>query len=243
MVSSEPRSIVGDAASSMSTFRECVLLGDIGATNARFALATESALGPVTTFEVNRFARFTDVVNVFLRAHRDRRRLSHALFAIAAPIDGRRCVPTNSPWVIEAAELQASFGFQSELLNDFAAVANSLPLLGPADLAKLGGGAGDKTAPMAVLGPGSGLGVACLIRRADKPVVIAGEGGHATLAPTCDREDRIMRSPTPAVWPCVRRTSPFRPRAGKSLSGDRRNRQSGDPTSERHPNNEKRTSW
>ena len=46
---------------------------------------------------------------------------------------------------------------------------------------------------MAVLGPGSGLGVACLIRRADKPVVIAGEGGHATLAPTCDREDRIMR--------------------------------------------------
>ena len=193
MVSSEPRSIVGDVASSMSSFRECVLLGDIGATNARFALATESALGPVTTFEVNRFARFTDVVNVFLRAHRDRRRLSHALFAIAAPIDGRRCVPTNSPWVIEAAELQASFGFQSELLNDFAAVANSLPLLGPADLAKLGGGAGDKTAPMAVLGPGSGLGVACLIRRADKPVVIAGEGGHATLAPTCDRADRIMR--------------------------------------------------
>ena len=116
----------------MSTFPERVLLGDIGATNARFALATESALGPVTTFEVNRFARFTDVVNVFLRAHRDRRRLSHALFAIAAPIDGRRCVPTNSPWVIEAAELQASFGFQSELLNDFAAVASfrcSAPLI------------------------------------------------------------------------------------------------------------------
>jgi glucokinase len=177
----------------MSTFPECVLLGDIGATNARFALATESVLGPVTTFEVNRFARFTDVVDLFLRDYSDRSRLRHALFAIAAPIDGERCVLTNSPWVIEAAELQAIFGLQSELLNDFAAVANSLPLLGPADLAKLGGVAGDKTSPMAVLGPGSGLGVACLIPRADKPAVIASEGGHATLAATCDREDQIIR--------------------------------------------------
>src|SRR6516164_7104373 len=177
----------------MSTFPESVLLGDIGATNARLALATETVLGPITTFEVNRFARFTDVVNVFLRDHSDRNRLSHALFAIAAPIDGKRCVLTNSRWVIEAAELQARFGLQSELLNDFAAVANSLPLLGPSDLAKLGGVAGDKTAPMAVLGPGTGLGVACLMPRADKPIVIASEGGHATLAATCDREDRIIQ--------------------------------------------------
>ena len=177
----------------MSTFPECVLLGDIGATNARFALATELVIGPVTTFEVNRFARFTDVVNLFLRDHSDRSRLRHALFAIAAPIDGERCVLTNSPWVIEAAELQAIFGLQAELLNDFAAVANSLPLLGPADLAKLGGVAGDKTSPMAVLGPGTGLGVACLIRRGDKRVVIASEGGHATLAATCDREDQIIQ--------------------------------------------------
>jgi glucokinase len=95
--------------------------------------------------------------------------------------------------VIEAAELQAIFGLQVELLNDFAAVANSLPLLGPADLAKLGGVAGDKSSPIAVLGPGTGLGVACLIPRADKPVVIASEGGHATLAATCDREEWIIQ--------------------------------------------------
>jgi glucokinase len=101
--------------------------------------------------------------------------------------------PHELSLVIEAAELQASFGFQSELLNDFAAVANSLPLLGPADLAKLGGVVSDKTPPMAVLGPGTGLGVACLIRRADKPVVIASEGGHATLAAMCDREDQIIQ--------------------------------------------------
>ena len=151
--------------------------------------------------------------------------------------------PHELSLVIEAAELQASFGFQSELLNDFAAVANSLPLLGPSDLAKLGGVAGDKTSPMAVLGPGTGLGVACLIRRANKPVVIASEGGHATLAATCDREDQIIQHLRQRFGHVSAERALSGPGAGKSLSGNRRARQSGDRTSERNANNEKRTSW
>jgi glucokinase len=66
-------------------------------------------------------------------------------------------------------------------------------LLGPTNLAKLGAGVADKAAPMAVLGPGTGLGVACLIRRGDELVVLASEGGHATLATTCDREEQITQ--------------------------------------------------
>jgi glucokinase len=177
----------------MSTLPECVLLGDIGGTNARLAVATDSVLGPVTSFEVSRFARFTDVVDLFLREDRHRGRLRHALFSIAAPIHGERSVLTNSPWVIDAIELQATFGLRSQLINDFSAVAHSLPLLSPANLANIGGGAADKTSPMAVLGPGTGLGVACLIQRAGTPIVIPSEGGHATLAATCDREDQIIQ--------------------------------------------------
>ena len=177
----------------MSTFSERVLLGDIGGTNARLALATDLVLGPITSFEVSRFSRFTDVVDLFLREDRHRSGLRHALFSIAAPIHGERCVLTNSPWVIDVIELRAAFGVQSQLLNDFAAVSHSLPLLSPADLAKIGGGAADKMSPMAVLGPGTGLGVACLIGWTDKPVVIPSEGGHATLAATCDREDQIIQ--------------------------------------------------
>jgi len=45
---------------------------------------------------------------------------------------------------------------------------------------------------MAVLGPGSGLGVACLIDHSERRVVIASEGGHATLAPICEQEDHIV---------------------------------------------------
>jgi glucokinase len=177
----------------MSTFPECVLLGDIGATNARLALVTGTSLGPITNFEVARFPRFTDVVDLFLRDPRIGCQLSRALFAIAAPINGERSTLTNAQWVIDTAELRSLFGLQSRLLNDFEAVAHSLPLLGSADLTKIGGGAGERTSPMVVLGPGTGLGVACLVPRSDQAVVIQSEGGHATLAGTCDREDQIIR--------------------------------------------------
>lgn len=171
---------------------ECVLLGDIGATNARLALLTGSALGPVTSFEVTRFARFADVIDLFLKDHCGQCHPKRALFAIAAPVDGERSALTNSQWVIDAAELQTSFNVRSQLMNDFEAVAHSLPLLGPSDSTKIGGGALNKTSPMAVLGPGTGLGVACFVPRSDKPAVIQSEGGHATLAGTCDREDTII---------------------------------------------------
>jgi glucokinase len=172
---------------------DCILLGDIGATNARLALFTDSGLGPITTFQVAGFTRFTQVLDLFLREHRSGNQLKRAVFAVAAPIDGGRCVLTNCNWIIDTVELQTTLGLQSQLFNDFEAVAHSLPLLGPADLAELGGGAPNKTSPIAVLGPGTGLGVACLVVRADGPIVIQSEGGHATLAATCDREDQIIR--------------------------------------------------
>jgi glucokinase len=93
--------------------------------------------------------------------------------------------------VIDTTELQTIFGIQSQLVNDFEAVAHSLPVLRPANLANSGGGAGDTTAPLAVLGPGTGLAGACFVPVGDKPIVIPSEGGHATLA-ICNREDQII---------------------------------------------------
>jgi glucokinase len=180
------------SALQVSGSTDCVLLGDIGATNARLALLTGSALGPVTSFQVARFARFADVVDLFLRDHCGQCHPKRALFAIAAPVEGERSALTNSQWVIDASELQSAFNVPSQLLNDFEAVAHSLALLEPSDSTKIGGGALNKTLPMAVLGPGTGLGVACSVPRSGKPVVIQSEGGHATLAGTCDREDDII---------------------------------------------------
>jgi len=75
------------------------------------ALVTGSVLGPITTFEVARFRRFTDAVDRFVTDQGGQGRFGRALFAVAAPINGTRCVLTNAAWVIDTAELQKLFGF------------------------------------------------------------------------------------------------------------------------------------
>ena len=68
-----------------------------------------------------------------------------------------------------------------------------LPLLTAADVTAIGSGKPEPGAPVAVLGPGTGLGVACLIASSKGPVIIPSEGGHATLVSTCERGDGIIR--------------------------------------------------
>jgi glucokinase len=172
---------------------EQTLLGDIGATNARFCLLANDTLGPVTTFEVARYAGFPDAVAAFLNTHRDQVSVNHALLAVAGPVEGDRCKLTNSSWVVDADELRRMFRLaEVRVINDFAATAYSLPSLTAADLHPLGGGQAIPGAPMAVLGPGTGLGVACLVPGASEPAVIAGEGGHATFGAASAREDAVI---------------------------------------------------
>ena len=169
-----------------------VLVGDVGATNARFALVSNGNLNAISSFEVGKFRQFADVLAIFVKEHCSQTQIHQAFLAIAGPVKGERVPLTNSSWVIDAGELQTGFGLQVRIVNDFEAVALSLPSLTSTDLAQIGGGRPEAGAPMAVLGPGSGLGVACLIDHSERRVVIASEGGHATLAPICEQEDHIV---------------------------------------------------
>ena len=172
---------------------EQVLLGDIGATNARFALLANGVVGPVRSFDVTRFARFADAVATFLKDHYQQIEISKAVLAVAGPVEDDRCVLTNRSWVVDARELYETFRLEARIINDFEAVAYSLPSLAPPDLVGIGGGKAEPGAPMAVLGPGSGLGAACLVPEAEKHIVISSEGGHTTLAGANDREDEIIK--------------------------------------------------
>jgi glucokinase len=168
-------------------------LGDIGATNARFALLTGGALGPVTSFEVARYGQFPDAVADFLKMHRDQAPVTDALLAVAGPVEGERATLTNCPWIIDGGALRAAFGLAGvRIINDFAATAHALPSLSGADLHAIGGGRALPGAAMAVLGPGTGLGVACLVPGGKDSVVVAGEGGHATMAAASGREDAVI---------------------------------------------------
>src|SRR5262252_1403223 len=177
----------------MTASANIVLLGDIGATNARFALLTDGALGPVTWIEVARYPQFADAVRDFLQAHPRKIVINHALFAVAGPVEDERCILTNLSWIIDGREMRDQFDFGTvRIINDFEATALSLPHLQGKDLRTLGGWHASVAAPMAVLGPGSGLGVAGLLPHGQQWIVIASEGGHATLSASSRQEDEVL---------------------------------------------------
>jgi len=177
----------------MTASAKTMLLGDIGATNARFALLTDGALGPVTWIEVARYPQFADAVRDFLQSHPRKLVVNHALFAVAGPVEDERCILTNRSWIIDGREMRDQFDFATvRIINDFEATALSLPHLEERDLRTLGGWHANGGAPMAVLGPGSGLGVAGLLPNGQQWIVIGSEGGHATLSASSRREDEIL---------------------------------------------------
>jgi glucokinase len=177
----------------MDFARKRVLLGDIGATNARLALLGNGVLGPVSNFTVADFPHIADVIRTFFVERCQSVSAHEALLAVAGPVNAGRCILTNSSWAIDPHELRREFGFaQIALCNDFEAAALSLPHLTATDLFRVGDGEALYGAPMAVLGPGTGLGVACLVLGPDAPVVLASEGGHITMSGTSPREDAII---------------------------------------------------
>jgi glucokinase len=172
---------------------EVVLLGDIGATNARFALLADGALGPVTWIEVARYPQFGDAVRAVVQGPFGANSISDALLAVAGPVEGGRCAFTNCAWTIDHREVRDQFAFNTvRVINDFEATALSLPHLAGEDVRALGGGCAVPGAPMAVLGPGSGLGVACLVADGPRRIVVPSEGGHATMPAASSREDAVL---------------------------------------------------
>jgi glucokinase len=171
---------------------QAVLLADIGGTNARFALLSGGVIDAVRHLRVNDYPTFVEAMAAYLRDHADIT-LRAANLAVAGHVQNGRCVMTNSPWVIDAAELQAEFSIPSvRVINDFEAVAWSLSAISKAKLRQVGGGAPIAGAPLFALGPGTGLGMAANVPLPHGRVIVPSEGGHATLAGINPREDAVI---------------------------------------------------
>lgn len=177
----------------MASPASCVLLGDIGGTNARFALVTNGRMGTVETLAVADYPDFDRALAAFLDRHRTGLAVSGAVLAVAGAVEANRSTLTNSGWVVDAARLEERFDLPGvRVVNDFKAVAWSLPHLAPRDLFAVGGGGRVTDAPMVVLGPGTGLGLACLVPRTCGPLALTTEAGHATLPGANAREDAVI---------------------------------------------------
>ena len=171
------------------------LLGDIGGTNARWAWQTApgGALQHSASYPSAQFESVQAVIEQYLK-DRHLPRPVRVAFGIATPITGDRVRMTNLHWAFSVAALQAALGVERcVVLNDFAAIAAALPALTPADSRCIGGGDAVPGAPVAVLGPGTGLGVAASVQvDSGRHITIAGEGGHVTLAAANAREARVV---------------------------------------------------
>ncbi len=170
------------------------LIGDIGGTNARWAWqdAPRAALQHYREYPC---AQFESVLAVIERYLGDQRlpQPAQAAFGIATPVTGDVVQMTNHHWTFSIQDLKRALSLsQCLVLNDFAAIAAALPALGSADVRRVGGGEAEGAEPMAVLGPGTGLGVASLVYAAAGAVVVAGEGGHVSLAATNSREFAVI---------------------------------------------------
>ena len=172
---------------------ERVLLADIGGTNARFAVLADGTAGMVAHMAVSDYGSFREALSAYLGSLPAAGAIGAAILAAAGVVQGQRCALTNSSWVIDAAELRAAYGFSTvRLLNDFEAVAWSLPGLCPEKLLPIGGGQRVAGAPLAALGPGTGLGMAVSIPHATGQLVLSSEGGHSTMAGSSSREDAVI---------------------------------------------------
>lgn len=175
------------------------LVADIGGTNARFGWVDSVAAGVqhVQTLPVRDHAGPAAAASAYLATLRQAHGAAlpaprKAALAVATAVQGDRVVFTNSHWSFSRSALAAELGLQALLvLNDFEALALSLPRLGPSQL-RSQGALPSARGTLAVVGPGTGLGVGGVVETAHGWLALPGEGGHVTLAAADDFESRLL---------------------------------------------------
>lgn len=170
------------------------LVADIGGTNARFALV--GANRQPYAEQILACADFPDLATA--AAHYLQKvagpRPTQAAIAVATPITGDRVEFTNSAWSFSTEATRQALGLERLLiLNDFTALALSLPLLVPDERRAVGNGEPVADAPIALIGPGTGLGVSGLVWSGEHWIPLQTEGGHVTFSPVDEREWKIGR--------------------------------------------------
>jgi glucokinase len=171
------------------------LVGDIGGTNSRFGLVEQGSMAvrDVESQKNDNFPSLEASAVHYLKA-RGVTALHAAAIAVAAPVDREMITLTNRDWTFSAASLRAATNAkQFRLLNDFEALAYSLPHIADSDLVQIGGIKSIKPQVKVVLGPGTGLGMATLAPLPDGGwMPIPGEMGHTTL-PIINVEELALR--------------------------------------------------
>ena len=172
------------------------LVGDIGGTNARFAIARTTddqgiVISDFEKFNAQQFDRFDDTMNEFV--DRIGVRPSLAVLAVAGPIHNGEVKLTNRSWQLNANDLAQSCRIDEIcLMNDFTAMAFSVTRIGDDSYIDLKQGEALDNSPMLVAGPGTGFGSCLLIPSNGKYQALACEGGHSLFVPRSDLDRAVL---------------------------------------------------
>jgi len=171
------------------------IVGDIGGTNARLAhLGPDGWPVDPVTYACDDFPGLDEAMAAFV-SERNITSVSDAVIAVATPVTSDVVNLTNNHWVFSISGMEKSLGMPAgrfQVINDFTALALSVPHLTPADVRKIGAGEAQPNKPIAVIGPGTGLGVSGLVPvGTDAWYALQGEGGHVSIGVRTDREIAI----------------------------------------------------
>jgi glucokinase len=173
-----------------------VLAGDIGGTKTAVAIAR---IGPRSltllreqTYPSADHASLEDILGDFLA--RETNPPGVAGFGVAGPVRDGRARITKLPWTVDARRISRRIHARRvAVVNDFVAAAMGLPYLSPKQLVVIQRGREEKTGPVALIGAGTGLGQAAMLRLRSGAVPVASEGGHVDFGPRTGQEDGLVR--------------------------------------------------
>jgi len=172
------------------------LVADIGGTNARFALVDQGTQSPHSEASLpsSDYADLAEAIETYMQGMPTDRWPKSACIAIAAPTYRDRISFANLHWEFSVEETRRRLGLDRlVMMNDFAALAMAVPGIPADQKTQIGGGAAVQNQPIAVVGPGTGLGVAGLVWLHGHWTPLPGEGGHVNFAPSDDEEVDIFQ--------------------------------------------------
>lgn len=172
------------------------LIADIGATNARFALADDAGTHSEQILRCVDYPGLADASRAYLELVRPSGSPKAASVAIAAPVTGDRVSMINHNWSFSIAETRKELGLSRlNVMNDFKALALAVPHLREGqDYRRVGeDGQALPGHPIGIVGPGTGLGVASLFWDGRHYHAAPGEGGHVTMPAKTQREFDVFR--------------------------------------------------
>ena len=170
------------------------LVADVGGTNIRLAIANleDLSIRSVITYQCADFANIDGAIRQYQQDSSEQFDL--ACIDVATAVLGDRVALTNNHWDFSQQEIKREFELtQLHVINDFTAIAMSVPHIRDDKKVQIGGQDAEPNKPIAIYGAGTGLGVAHMVHTGEKWLALSGEGGHVDFAPIDQDEINVLQ--------------------------------------------------